>query len=462
MAPQHLCRLPQAPPLFTATAELILNDAKCLIELSYKVQDGITANIPIKSTTFNSLRDMFSKAEELINNFFIKLNLPAGLTHNCFKKIKKHLSLLSIKFRKNLNKEDGGIWFILQELEGMPEDVLLGLKKGDSKYKGKLWLTFNNKNKCNQNIPLFYKAVILCDKAACLLGYPNHAVFQIEDKIAKILKTVDNFLADLHACLADGSKKEITQLLKLKKSNLTFSIIYIFKELFGLVFVELTGKERTQVASMGKGSDIIWYEDIQVFSVWDDKGEDSGFVGYLYLDLFPYPRRYGHAANFNLQPGYINAEGKCCYPATALVCNFIKLMLKKPSLLKHNKVVTLFYELGYGIHNLVSKTTYSRFHRTRVAQDFVKALSQMLENWCWTPTQLKVLSKHYSTLFLEYLAVWKEQAGEQAELLVEILDKVITNIIHIKHVNNTLFNLCQLHFRIFNIIIYKLESYEAI
>lgn len=55
------------------------------------------------------------------------------------------------------------------------------------------------------------------------------------------------------------------------------------------------------------------------------------------------PFRYGHAANFNLQPGFINENGTRRYPATALVCNFSKPTPKKPSLLKHDEVVTLFH-----------------------------------------------------------------------------------------------------------------------
>jgi metallopeptidase MepB len=66
--------------------------------------------------------------------------------------------------------------------------------------------------------------------------------------------------------------------------------------------VEITGEERDKIAPTGKGNDIVWHEDVQVFSVWDEEAQGSGFVGYLYLDLFPREGKYGHAANFNLQP----------------------------------------------------------------------------------------------------------------------------------------------------------------
>lgn len=439
MAPQHLRRPPQAPPLFTATAQSIVDDAKRLIEISRKAQDDVVAGVKPESATFASvlkpiahdenvmaleshilsfyqavstdqeLRNASSKAEELMDEFFIEtvmredvfklvdaalkknesldpesrrllekehkdyirngLGLPAGPKRDRFKDIKKRLSQISIEFQKNLNEENEGLWFTREQLDGVPEDVLSGLKKGEGENEGKIWMTFkypdlfptmkyaknpevrkkltiSNENKCNQNIPLFREAIVLRDEAARLLGYPNHAAFRVEDKMAKTPETVDNFLGDLRSRLAAGGEKESKSLLELKKADLASrgeqfdgryylwdhrfydrlmlekeysldhqliaeyfplqntiqGMLKIFEELFGLQFVEITGEDRNAVAPSGKGSDIVWHEDVQVFSVWDDEGEGSGFVGYLYLDLFPRDGKYGHAANFNLQP----------------------------------------------------------------------------------------------------------------------------------------------------------------
>lgn len=440
------------------------------------------------------------------------------------------MSLISIEFQKNLNEEDGGLWFTPQELDGVPEDVLAGLKKGEGENEGKLRLTFKypdlfpamkyakhadvrkqvmiaNENKCNQNVPLFREAILLRDEAARLLDYPSHAAFRLEDKMAKNPQTVNSFLGDLRSRLAAGGQKEIQDLLALKKADVEArgepfdgryylwdhrfydrlmleqhysldqqqiaeyfplqttiaGMLKIFEELFGLEFVEITGEDRAQVAPSGNGSDIVWHEDVQIFSVWDDQGEGSGFVGYLYLDLFPRQGKYGHAANFNLQPGFIDANGQRRYPATALVCNFTKPTPKKPSLLKHDEVVTLFHELGHGIHDLVSKTIWSRFHGTNTVRDFVEAPSQMLENWCWTPSQLKSLSKHYSSLSPEYRAGWQEQAnGQQPPADDTIPDEIIRNLIRTKHVNEALFNLRQLHFGIFDMTVHEPVSHAAI
>ncbi|KAK3938215.1 peptidase family M3-domain-containing protein [Diplogelasinospora grovesii] len=345
----------------------------------------------------------------------------------------------------------------------------------------------DNENKCNQNVPLFKEAILLRDEAARLLGYPDHATLRIEDKMAKTPKTVLTFLEDLKSRLTAGGAKEVDHLLSLKKqdcekNNLPFDgnyylwdhkyydrmmveqeysidenaiaeyfpikptiagMLRIFEELFGLVFVELTPEDRKRISPTGKGEDVAWHEDVTMFSVWDDESEGNGFVGYLYLDLHPRPGKYGHAANFNLQPGFLKADGTRRYPATALVCNFSKPTPKKPSLLKHDEVVTLFHELGHGIHDLAGRTRYSRFHGTSTVRDFVEAPSQMLENWCWTPGPLKGLSSHYET-------------GKQ------IPDELIEKLIATKHVNDALFNLRQLHFGLFDMTVHTPKSHEEL
>lgn len=460
------------------------------------------------------------------------LSLPAGPKRDRFKEIKQRLSQISIAFQKNLNEESGGLWFTPEQLDGVPDDTLSILKKGEGENEGKLWLTFkypdlfptlkyatnaetrkkvfvDNENKCNDNIALFREAILLRDEAARILGYNSHAQFRIEDKMAKTTKTVNDFLGDLRERLAPGGKKEIEKLMELKKQDtkergltgplaeryylwdhryydrlmlekdyqLDHKVISeyfplqttiqgmlkIFEELFGLVFVEIVGEEdRAALAEGGKGSDIVWHEDVQIFSVWDDEGEGAGFVGYLYLDLFPRDGKYGHAANFNLQPGYIDENGKRRYPATALVCNFSKPTAKKPSLLTHDEVVTLFHELGHGIHDLVSRTTYSRFHGTNTVRDFVEAPSQMLENWCWTPSQLRALSHHYSYLSSDYEAAYLESSGADKKPAEQIPNSLVASLISTKHVNDALFNLRQLHFGTFDMTVHEPASHEDI
>jgi metallopeptidase MepB len=439
------------------------------------------------------------------------LGIPAGEKRDRFKEIKKRLATIATQFSKNLNEENGGIWFTAKELDGVPEDVISGMEKGTGENEGKLKMSFkytdlfpvskfakdpetrrkvfmDNENKLPANVPLFRETIILRDEAARLLGYKDHASFRIEDKMAKTPETVNEFLHDLKVQLTPGGEKEVEHLKGIKKQDLEarglgstnddnyyiwdnrfydrmmveneYSIdenkiaeyfplqstiegmLKIFEELFGFVFVEVNGEEAlSKISESGKGSDVLPHPDAKLFSVWDDEAEGGSFVGYLYLDLHPRPGKYGHAANFNLQPGFSYPDGTRRCPATALVCNFSKPTETKPSLLKHDEVVTLFHELGHGIHDLSGRTRYSRFHGTNTVRDFVEAPSQMLENWCWTPSQLKNLSKHYVT-------------GEQ------IPDDLIAKQISTKNVNGALFNLRQLHFGIYDMTVHTPKSHE--
>ena len=109
-------------------------------------------------------------------------------------------------------------------------------------------------------------------------------------------------------------------------------MLHIFEQLFGLVFVQVTTTDG------GSLEGVTWHKDTKLYQVWNGEPENS-FIGYLYLDLHPRDGKYGHAANFNMQPGFTKTDGCRHYPATALVCNFSKPTEDKPSLLKHNEVV---------------------------------------------------------------------------------------------------------------------------
>ncbi len=70
------------------------------------------------------------------------LGIEKGPKRDRFKEIKKRLSQIQIEFQKNLNEENGGLWFTRKELEGVPTDVLDGLEKGTDQNDGKLLLSF--------------------------------------------------------------------------------------------------------------------------------------------------------------------------------------------------------------------------------------------------------------------------------------------------------------------------------
>lgn len=79
-------------------------------------------------------------------------------------------------------------------------------------------------------------------------------------------------------------------------------MLKIFENLFGLIFVEIAGDERSEFAKSGNGTGLVWHEEVQLFGVWDSEDEGGGFLGYLYLDLYSRKNKYSNPSNWNLQP----------------------------------------------------------------------------------------------------------------------------------------------------------------
>lgn len=168
------------------------------------------------------------------------------------------------------------------------------------------------------------------------------------------------------------------------------------------------------------------------------------FVGHFYLDLHPRSGKYTHAACWDLQPGYtMLPSGERQHPVAAMVANFTPPTGQKPSLLKHDEVVTLFHELGHAMHDMCAHVQVSRFHGTSVEYDFVEAPSQMLENWCWQEAELTRLSSHYL---------------RPEERLPTAL---IRSLIATKNLNAGLMNCRQLFFGLWDLHIHSQSSHSS-
>ena len=81
-----------------------------------------------------------------------------------------------------------------------------------------------------------------------------------------------------------------------------------------------------------------------------------------------------------------------------LVCNFTPPVGERPALLTHDEVTTLFHEFGYGLHHLLTQVEHAGASGINgVAWDAVELPSQFMENWCWDPEGLALISGHYQT-----------------------------------------------------------------
>lgn len=366
------------------------------------------------------------------------LHLPEA-TQTELKSLQKKLSQLETQFSTNINDFDDGIWVKPSELGGLDKSFIEGLQKNAQgevrislQYPEYLpvmefcqtesvrrALSFKKYNAAREtNIPLLNEMIELRDRMAKLLGYPSYNHYVIEDRMAKKPERVRDFLTHFEKRLRIKAQAEIQALEKLKAEQTGepqakihiwdysyytalykklhyevdlnqlkdfFPLSHVLDGLFD-VFGELFGLRFERQAA---GSFQAWHSDVQLIIAKDAR--DNSVVGAFYLDLFPRPGKYNHAAAFGLRPGKALKDGTYSAPIGCMVCNFPKT---EPCLLPHSDVETLFHEFGHVLHNLMTTAKITRFSGTSVAWDFVEAPSQVLENWCWDHKILSRISKH--------------------------------------------------------------------
>ncbi len=124
-----------------------------------------------------------------------------------------------------------------------------------------------------------------------------------------------------------------------------------------------------------------WHKDVLLYDVLD--AASTTYIGSVYLDLYPRPGKYGHAAAFPLRGSSAPLQRT---PITALVTNFDRKGLNP------QEVETFLHEFGHALHGILSHTRYVAQAGTSVPRDFVEAPSQMYEEWARRPETLRLMS----------------------------------------------------------------------
>ena len=408
-------------------------------------------------------------------------------------RMRKELTGLETDFENNIIKVKEPMPFTKAELEGVPEDFLQQIKKGEDEYQVMVNITWhyttveeNAKHEevrkrlliardnlaRDKNVPLLQKILVLRDDIAKKLGYSNWADYVTEVRMAKTGAAAMDFLEKLKKGLQPKYDSELREFLRMKAKEtgdpkttvyvwdwryyanqlkkqryqvdpeqLRFYFPYqrvldgmfaIYQRIFSLKFERVDPPYK-------------WVSDLQLYVVSDAKTGEP--LGMFYLDMFPREGKYNHFAEFGLIDGKRLPNGKYQRPTVALICNFPAPTPEHPSLMSHNDVVTIFHEFGHAMHSILTRSRYARFSGTSVPRDFVEAPSQMLENWAWDKKVLDSFAADYrdptKKIPAEILAKLKESrlATEgvfyRRQLSFGLMDLALHTRIHEDNANDT-------------------------
>ena len=362
------------------------------------------------------------------------------------RELKQRLVELSVAFQRNIDAWDDAILVSREELAGLPDAYIQGLKteqrNGDTLYRVSLdypemypfldnaesedarrELMVKNYLKGGEaNIGVLEEAIAVRDELAQLLGYESWAAYVLELRMARTPANVSAFLTELNEKVTPKRERDLQAMREAKRSHTglddaevqlwdwRFYHNYLLKTKYAVDDFEvakyfpldavLAGLFDAMQTLLGVRFEPVepanaWHPDVKLYRIVDSvSGEE---VAHFFMDLFPRPNKYGHAAAFTLIGGRALPDGGYQQPVSAIVANFTKPTETQPSLLRHSEVVTLFHEFGHILHQTLTRAGRLRFSGTRTETDFVEAPSQMLEHWVWRPEVLAGFSRHVET-----------------------------------------------------------------
>ncbi|PLP90206.1 oligopeptidase A [Pseudomonas sp. FFUP_PS_473] len=268
------------------------------------------------------------------------------------------------------------------------------------------------------NGPVMSEILDLRQELAGLLGFANFAELSLATKMAESSDQVLSFLRDLAKRSKPFAAQDLAQLKayaaeqgcadlqswdsgyfgeKLREQRYSvsqetlrayFPIDKVLTGLFAIV-QRLYGIEITEL----KGFDS-WHPDVRLFEI----KEHGQHVGRFFFDLYARANKRGGAWMDGARDRRRTATGELQNPVANLVCNFTPAAPGKPALLTHDEVTTLFHEFGHGLHHLLTRIEHAGVSGINgVAWDAVELPSQFMENWCWDPESLALISGHYET-----------------------------------------------------------------
>ncbi|HMT92418.1 M3 family metallopeptidase [uncultured Thiothrix sp.] len=259
----------------------------------------------------------------------------------------------------------------------------------------------------------------LRQEEAELLGFANYAEVSLAMKMADTTQEVVDFLEDLAKRCKPFAELEFAELKvfaqeqlgindvqawdvtyiseKMKEARFDFTdedlkpyfpVNKVIQGLFGLV-------ERLYSVRIQQSTAVdVWHPDVTFYQVYE---LDGSLRAEFYLDLYARQHKRGGAWMSDYCGRFKRKDG-VQIPVAFMTCNGTPPVGDKPALFTHDEVVTLFHEFGHGLHHMLTKVDYPDIAGINgVEWDAVELPSQFMENWCWEPEVLNMISGHWQT-----------------------------------------------------------------
>lgn len=358
-------------------------------------------------------------------------------------KLQKRLAALNTEFGVAINEARATLDFTADELAGVPESFLTapGVQQPDGRYRVAAHVTWHattlmqnardpeTRRRFSQlrgnlarekNVAVLQQLVALRAEIARRLGYASWADYQTETRMVKDAATAIRFEEELVRGLQPKFAAELETFRALKAAetgradavlepwDVSYYLNQLMKQRYAVdhealriyfpyeavlhgmfaTFERVFGLQFTRVEPP-----YAWAPDVQLWIVSDR--ESGEVLGACYLDMFPREGKFNHFACFPQKGGGVLPDGRYDLPVMALLCNFPSPAPDRPSLLKHDDVVTLFHEFGHVLHGLLSRARFPNFSAFAVPRDFVEVPSQALECWAWDKAVLDTFAADY-------------------------------------------------------------------
>lgn len=290
----------------------------------------------------------------------------------------------------------------------------------------KAYMAFNTVAK--ENLAILEELQSLRQEYATLLGYANHAEFQLAiNSIGtpdEAIKYLEYFRTVLGSNLAQHQQMVTKELgistedlmvvynnnyymerYRNQKHNVDLSyyrdyfnmdsvlsaMFRVYEQFFEVKFTRSSSEQMNASCPSGK----IWHDNVQMIEVHDNEGR---YLGKVYLDLYERDGKYSHPSHFGMLHKHRYGDGSVQTATSTLIMSVTQGEPNKPSLLMHDEVVTMFHEFGHAMHFLLNEQDNAIINGTSsVPHDLVEVPSMFLEYLCWDPNFIRDISAHHET-----------------------------------------------------------------